>query len=379
MTNWVNPWLACDLLSWARLVVPHWRELRARHVGVLLVVTAAAALNTVLGAVQFGLLMLPGIASRRVRGPLFIIGHWRSGTTVLHHLLSLDPQFTFPNNYVCFAPHHFLLTEWLLRDGFNWLAPFRRPMDALPLQAQDPQEDEFALLGLGALSPYTDMAFPGEGLRLADRLARDQADGAKLRRWRKKMTWFVRALTMRQPRRVVLKSPAHTLRVQTLLSMYPDAQFVSLTRSAEDTVASTIAMWKSMCAAYALGGTTETRWEEAAVEDFLAFQHALCGVRESLGPNQYFEIALEQLIKDPVDTLRHLYESFQLGEFHLTNPIAIRYLQAIRTHVQRSHTLSESARQQLESRIWAIRSSTHCQGKDLAPPPKNRRTVAPGP
>ena len=117
----------------------------------------------------------------------------RSGTTVLHHLLSLDPQFTYPNNYVCFAPHHFLLTEWLLRDGFNWLAPFRRPTDTLPLGAQDPQEDEFALLGLGAASPYADIAFPQDGLRLADRLAREQVDHRQTRRWQKKMAWFVRA------------------------------------------------------------------------------------------------------------------------------------------------------------------------------------------
>jgi hypothetical protein len=133
--------------------------------------------------------------------------------------------------------------------------------------------------------------------------------------------------------------------------MYPDAQFVCLTRSAEHTVASTIAMWKSLCAAYALGSTTDTRWEEAAVEDFLAFQHALCGVRESLGPDRYFEIALEQLIEDPVATMRQLYRSFQLGEFNLTSPTAVRYLQAIRAHVPQNHELSEAARQRFASLI----------------------------
>src|SRR5260370_42206574 len=31
--------------------------------------------------------------------PTFILGHWRSGTTLLHNLLSLDPQFAFLNLY----------------------------------------------------------------------------------------------------------------------------------------------------------------------------------------------------------------------------------------------------------------------------------------
>src|SRR5437764_13792212 len=46
--------------------------------------------------------------------PVFIIGHWRSGTTYLHELLELDDRFTTPNTYQCFAPRHFLMTEWLI-------------------------------------------------------------------------------------------------------------------------------------------------------------------------------------------------------------------------------------------------------------------------
>jgi len=31
--------------------------------------------------------------------PIFVLGHWRSGTTLLHNLLTLDPQLTFPTLY----------------------------------------------------------------------------------------------------------------------------------------------------------------------------------------------------------------------------------------------------------------------------------------
>ncbi|WP_427846519.1 sulfotransferase [Aromatoleum aromaticum] len=35
----------------------------------------------------------------RIKPPIFVLGHWRSGTTHLHNLLSLDPQFAYPNFY----------------------------------------------------------------------------------------------------------------------------------------------------------------------------------------------------------------------------------------------------------------------------------------
>src|SRR6185312_2827714 len=39
----------------------------------------------------------PAIATTRVEAPVFILGHYRSGTTHLHELLSVDPRFASPN------------------------------------------------------------------------------------------------------------------------------------------------------------------------------------------------------------------------------------------------------------------------------------------
>jgi len=59
-----------------------------------------------------------------LRPPLFLVGHWRSGTTLLHELLCLDARYTYPTTHACMNPHHFVLSEGntlvitLLR---NWL------------------------------------------------------------------------------------------------------------------------------------------------------------------------------------------------------------------------------------------------------------------
>src|ERR1035437_1279561 len=35
---------------------------------------------------------------------IFIIGHWRSGTTFLHEMLCKDSSFNFPTTYACMNP-----------------------------------------------------------------------------------------------------------------------------------------------------------------------------------------------------------------------------------------------------------------------------------
>ena len=92
--------------------------------------------------------------------PIFVIGHWRSGTTLLHELLVLDPRHTFPDTYACFSPNHFLVSGWWMKPCLKILLPARRPMDNMVAGWDHPQEDEFALCNMGVPSPYLTNVFP---------------------------------------------------------------------------------------------------------------------------------------------------------------------------------------------------------------------------
>ncbi|MEN0111023.1 MAG: sulfotransferase, partial [Planctomycetota bacterium] len=100
---------------------------------------------------------------RHARPPLFVLGHWRSGTTLLHELLIRDDRHTYPTTYECFAPHHFLVTEEWVTPLIRWLLPKKRPMDNVATGWERPQEDEFALCSLGLPTPYRTWAFPRRG------------------------------------------------------------------------------------------------------------------------------------------------------------------------------------------------------------------------
>ena len=107
------------------------------------------------------------IAATTIQPPLFILGHWRSGTTHLHNLLARDTrQFAFANTYQVVNPHTFLCTEEANTRRFAWMVPKTRPMDEMELNFQLPQEDEFAPCLMSLRSLYLGISFPRMGGRV---------------------------------------------------------------------------------------------------------------------------------------------------------------------------------------------------------------------
>ena len=76
--------------------------------------------------------------TRLEQDPIFVIGHWRSGTTLLHELLVRDPRHTYPDTYACFAPNHFLISSWIIKPCLKFVAfaaadqPTWRPAGIIP-------------------------------------------------------------------------------------------------------------------------------------------------------------------------------------------------------------------------------------------------------
>jgi hypothetical protein len=178
--------------------------------------------------------------------PLFILGHWRTGTTLLHELLILDPRHTFPTTYECLEPNHFLLTERLFTRWLTFLMPSRRPMDNMAAGWDRPQEDEFALCMMGQPSPYLTVAFPNQPPAFPEYLDLTGVPPRALASWKRAFYGFLQRLTFKDPRRLVLKSPPHTARIEVLLELFPEARFVHIVRDPVVVFPSTVNLWKSL-------------------------------------------------------------------------------------------------------------------------------------
>ena len=156
----------------------------------------------------------------------------------MHNLLSRDTAtFAHATTFDVGFPSCFLWTRaWLpalLGDAV--LSP-TRPMDNMALAWDLPQEDELASSQLsGGVSPYAAIcALRGfeSLLPLWTLRARDGARDADVAAWRAAFLHFLRKLQYRAGphKRLLLKSPVHTARIETLLDIFPHACFICVHR-----------------------------------------------------------------------------------------------------------------------------------------------------
>ena len=149
-TSSVSSWLiACPTSStgcprdeWIKLLRKHDFAVDALYLPRAALMTLTSALTSVIGVYEnrkYG----PKLADVEVGRPLFILGHWRSGTTHLHNLLAQDEQFAYPNMWQVLNPHTFLSTE-RYSVIMKLAAPKTRIIDNVAFAHDVPSEDEFA-------------------------------------------------------------------------------------------------------------------------------------------------------------------------------------------------------------------------------------------
>ena len=90
-------WHGMPLGVWLPLVAEHGGRADLSRWGLMVTITGAAAFNSVMEPISNLRVGRQLARPPTTPPPLFIIGHWRSGTTLLHELTMLDDRFCCPN------------------------------------------------------------------------------------------------------------------------------------------------------------------------------------------------------------------------------------------------------------------------------------------
>lgn len=338
--------------TWLRLLACNHFQVRPLRVPLAAIITLCSGLNSCLGAMND---LIYGRRVERTRiehPPIFIFGHWRSGTTYLHNLLSQDDRFAAPTVYECHAVNHALLTQRVLPIVLKPFVPSRRPMDAVAFGLARPQEDEFALVNMGIPSPYLRTAFPNRPAPFLEYLDFVGVPEKDLRRWKDAMLHFARLVTFNRQKQLVFKSPPHTGRIRVLLEIFPGAKFVHLVRDPYTMFASTLHLWQAMERVEGLQLNKGDGLREYVFQSLERMYRAFERQRHLIDPGHICDVHYEDLLSDPIGQVQIIYEKLGLGDFEQVRPKLEGYVASQRDFMTNQHQLDEPTRAEI-ARRWA--------------------------
>src|SRR5262249_23911240 len=150
--------------------------------------------------------------------------------------------------------------------------------------------------------------------------------------WKSNYTHFLKKVTFKYGRPLVLKSPANTARIGLLLKLFPDAKFVHIHRNPYDVFRSTVHTWK------AAGKWWQFQKTDFGDDDSINRQllrqtkilyDGYFAQRSLIPAGRFHEIAFYDLERDPVQQLRNTYEALNLPDFqHAAEPVTT-YLKSL--------------------------------------------------
>ncbi|MEX0809616.1 MAG: sulfotransferase [Dongiaceae bacterium] len=353
----IGRWLVSNLMGltvgdWAMLAVENRFALGPRYWSRAAVVTLLSLLNSGFALAErtaYG----GAIAATQPKAPVFILGHWRSGTTHLHNLMALDPQFAAPNLFETMLPHGFLVTEAWQSPLWGRFVPETRLIDNMPLGIDLPQEDEFALAILTRRSPYMGHSFPQRWSHYMRYLEFNDVKAGERKRWQRELLRYVCRLSLRYAgRRIVLKSPPHTARIPMLLETFPDARFVHIHRDPYRVFQSNLHMLTEGLPLAKMQSGDLPAPEDFVIDRYNRLHDAYFAARESVPKDRLVEIAFSDLERDPVATMAGLYRNLDLDGFEALQPTLENHCHKLRGYAQNRYVPLEAALRDRIAQAW---------------------------
>ena len=277
--------------------------------------------------------------------PVFLLGFWRSGTTLLHNLFAVDPQWGYVSTYQAALPDVFLAGQGRLRRTLSSALPETRGIDNIPVDFAMPQEEEIALMCTSGLSPYVSLVFP----RTADATLEylfigESADARERERWRAAYLHLLKAATLAMDGKpLIIKSPSNTSRVGELLDMFPRARFVYIQRNPYDTLRSYIHLLRLMNAWHAL---QDIDFDELLLRQVKIYRRMALAYREQralIPDGRLIEIKYEDLDRDKFAQMQNIYDALDFSGFDDTASQLNAYLESIANFQKNPSHVSDQA------------------------------------
>jgi omega-hydroxy-beta-dihydromenaquinone-9 sulfotransferase len=274
--------------------------------------------------------------------PVFIIGHWRSGTTYLHELLSQDQQFCYVSLWNTLVPDDFLLLDPTKKFLSNFL-PSERPMDSIKVDIDGPYEEEAAIAILNRWSFFHCLHFPRNAEeQYVKSIHFENLTDEEKTEWKNNYLKFMKSVTFaNNGKRLLLKNPANTARIPSLLELFPNALFIHIYRNPYKVYLSTIKMRNKVLDKLALQNANKEEIEKQVIENYKRLMKSYFQQKDLIPKGNLIEICYEDLVRDPIKQARQIYLKLKLPGFKGALPGMRKYLKHQREYKTNVYAIDE--------------------------------------
>jgi hypothetical protein len=284
--------------------------------------------------------------------PLIVLGHYRSGTTLLQNLLSVDERLAFPTLFQAYNPFTFHVFEPIGKRIAGPLIPRQRMVDRVAMGADLPVEDELALIMLTGCSPYLGFMFPRREERFERYLTFREATEEERERWKQALLWYVKKLSACHGRPIVLKSPPHTARIRLLLQIFPEAKFVHIHRDPYTVFRSTRQLFERMTWMIGMQRPDHERFDGWVLRQYREMHDAFFADRPSIPAGRFHEIRFAELEADPMGEMHRLYDALKLPDFAELRPSLQQYVDSLRGYRKNEYPALDGRQRAAVAEAW---------------------------
>lgn len=282
--------------------------------------------------------------------PVFILGHWRSGTTFVHNVFSCDKHFGYNTTYQTVFPHLMMWGQPFFKKNMSWLMPDKRPTDNMELAVDLPQEEEFALSNMLSCSYYNFWFLPRYMEEYCDKyLLFDQITDEELRVFEEVFTKLIKiSLWNTKGTQFLSKNPPHTGRVKELVKMFPNAKFIYLMRNPYTVFESTRSFFTNTIQPLKLEDIPDAQIEKNILSVYAKLYHTYERDKHLIPEGNLIEVKFEDFEANASEMTRNIYEKLSIPGYPEAKADIEKYLGKKKGYKKNKYTYDERTVQLVE-------------------------------
>ncbi|MEO1052012.1 MAG: sulfotransferase [Bacteroidota bacterium] len=277
------------------------------------------------------------VASRKInkikdmKPPIFIVGHWRSGTTHICNVLSKASQFGFVSPIATGIPWDILLIGKTFRPMLEKSLPTDRLIDRVKVSPDAPQEDEFGIANMFHVSFLHGLYFPQNfHENFTKGIFLESCSEEEIAQWKRTFKYYLQKVYLdQQEKQLLIRNPAYTTRIKEIKAIFPGAKFIHIYRNPYVLFHSMSNYFRKLFPALAFQDYSHIDTDKFILENYTKMMNKIIEDAKDMQEDEFIEVKYEDLEQQPFQQLEKVYNQLKLKDYDVDLPRFQTYLESI--------------------------------------------------